>query len=68
MSHRPHSPRVPRDESVLPTTTQNSEHFPDSEDAEQLELIDGGIPRPDPGHLKDIWNEGESHSSNAPIA
>ncbi|KAH0827133.1 PAP2-domain-containing protein [Lanmaoa asiatica] len=68
MSHRPYSPRVSRDESVLPTTTQDAQRFRDSDDGEQVELIDGGVPRPDPDHLKTIWREGESHSSNAPIA
>lgn len=68
MSHRPHSPRVPRDESVLPTTMQDPQRFPDSEDGEQMELIDSGVPRPDPDHMKGIWSEGESHSNNAPIA
>jgi diacylglycerol diphosphate phosphatase/phosphatidate phosphatase len=68
MSHRPYSPRVPRDEPVLPTTAQNAQRFRDSDDGEQMELIDGGVPKPDPGSLEDIWREGESHSSNAPVA
>lgn len=68
MSHRPYSPRIPRDESVLPTTLQDSQRFPDSEDGEQVELNDGGVARPDPGHLKDIWREDEGQSSHAPIS
>lgn len=68
MSHRPHSPRVPRDDSVLPTSMQDTQRFRDDDDGEQVELIDGGVPKPDPGSLKDMWREGESHSSNAPNA
>ena len=65
MSHRPYSPRVPRDEPVLPKTAQDAQRFRDSDDGEQMELIDGGVHKPDPGSLEDVWREGESHSSNA---
>lgn len=68
MSHRPHSPRVPRDEPVLPTTAQDAQHFRDSDDGEQMELIGGGVPKSEPGSLGDVWREGEDHSSNAPVA
>lgn len=65
MSHRPYSPRVPRDEPVLPTTAQDAQRFRDSDDGDQLELIDGGVRKPDLGPLKDIWREGGNHSGNA---
>ncbi|KAH7924588.1 PAP2-domain-containing protein [Leucogyrophana mollusca] len=67
MSHRPYSPRVPRDEEVLPTS--NTQYpapsvlpqYRDSGDGEQTELVNGGVRKPDPGHLDDIWREGEVH-------
>ncbi|KAF8136640.1 PAP2-domain-containing protein [Boletus edulis] len=67
MSHRPHSPRVPREENILPTSVQDAQRFRDSDDGEQVELIDGGVPRPDPVSLKDHWTEGESAASNEPV-
>jgi len=48
MSHRPYSPRVPRNEPALPTTAQDAQRFRDSDDGEQAELIAGGVPRPEP--------------------
>ncbi|KAF8559833.1 PAP2-domain-containing protein [Imleria badia] len=48
MSHRPYSPRVPRDEPALPTTVQDAQRFRDSDDGDQVELIDGGVRKPDP--------------------
>ncbi|KAG6376387.1 PAP2-domain-containing protein [Boletus reticuloceps] len=42
--------------------------FRDSDDGDQVELIDGGVPRPDPVSLKDPWTEGESAASNEPVA
>ncbi|KIJ69223.1 hypothetical protein HYDPIDRAFT_79486, partial [Hydnomerulius pinastri MD-312] len=65
MSHRPYSPRVPRDEPVLPTSTADAQGFRDSAEGEQVELIDGGVRKPDPGHLESIWREGDSEGSNA---
>ena len=67
MSHRPHSPRVPHDESVLPSTIQDVQRFSDDDNGEQMELIDGSVPIPDPGPPKDSWREGESRASSAPI-
>ncbi|KAF8844527.1 PAP2-domain-containing protein [Paxillus ammoniavirescens] len=64
MSHRPYSPRVPRDEPVLPTTVQDRH----SVEGEQVDLIDGGVPRPDPSPLEDIWREGESERNNGESA
>lgn len=46
---------------------QDAQRFPD-EDGEQMELIDGGVPKPDLGLPNDIWREGEGDSNNAPIA
>ncbi|KAF9227605.1 PAP2-domain-containing protein [Gyrodon lividus] len=64
MSHRPYSPRVPRDAPVLPTTAQDGEQFRDSAEGEQVELMGGGVRRPDPGPLENIWSEGENERSN----
>jgi diacylglycerol diphosphate phosphatase/phosphatidate phosphatase len=64
MSHRPYSPRVPRDEPVLPTTAQDRH----SVEGEQVDLMDGGVLRPDPTPLEDIWREGESERNNVESA
>lgn len=68
VSHRPHSPRVPRDEPVLPMTAQDAQRFRDSDDGDQVELIEGGAPRLGSGSQKVIWGEGENHPSNVPVA
>ncbi|KAG8217763.1 phosphatidic acid phosphatase type 2/haloperoxidase [Butyriboletus roseoflavus] len=67
-SHHPHSPRVPRDESVLPMTTQDAQSFLDNEDGIHAEPIGGGVRKPDSDHLMDIWREGESHSNSPSVA
>ncbi|KAI6150184.1 PAP2-domain-containing protein [Pisolithus thermaeus] len=66
MSHRPYSPRVPRDEDVLPTTTSHggSRYSESGEAAEQLELIDGGVRKPDPGPLEEVWRQGDDSTRN----
>ncbi|KAI6028622.1 PAP2-domain-containing protein [Pisolithus orientalis] len=60
MSHRPYSPRVPRDEEILPTAASHGgpRYSENDEGAEQVELIDGGVRKPDPGPLEDIWRHG----------
>ncbi|KAH7889465.1 PAP2-domain-containing protein [Phlebopus sp. FC_14] len=64
MSHRPYSPRVPREEEVLPTSDPQGRQYRDSTEGEQVELIDGGVRKPDPGHLSTLWREGESENSD----
>ena len=63
MSHRPYSPRVPRDEQVLPTVASHGEsRYPvrESEEGEEVELIDGAVRKPDPEPLEEIWQRGDS--------
>lgn len=65
ISHRPYSPRVPRDEDVLPTATSHGgSRYSESGEAEQLELIDGGVRKPDPGPLEEIWRQGGDSTGN----
>ncbi|KIM62072.1 hypothetical protein SCLCIDRAFT_15917 [Scleroderma citrinum Foug A] len=66
MSHRPYSPRVPRDEQVLPTVASHGEaRYPvrESEEGEEVELIDGAVRKPDPEPLEEIWQRGDSSSA-----
>ena len=67
MSHRPYSPRVPRDEQVLPTVAPHGEsRFPDreSEEGEEVELIDGAVRNPEPEPLKEVWQRGDNSTSD----
>ncbi|KAH7914956.1 PAP2-domain-containing protein [Hygrophoropsis aurantiaca] len=67
VSHRPYSPRVSREDGVLPTI--NAQYpspsalpqYNDNSDGEQVELVGGGVGKADPGRLGDIWREGEDH-------
>lgn len=68
MSHHPHSPRVPRDEPILPATAQDAQSFRDSDDGEQVELIVSGVPKPNPDPREDIWREGGNQLGTAQVA
>ncbi|KAG6336917.1 hypothetical protein ID866_2155 [Astraeus odoratus] len=60
MSHRPYSPRVPRDEQILPTVRLHEDH--ESTEGEHVELVDGGVCKPDPGPLEEIWQQDDSRT------
>jgi len=56
-SHRPYSPRIKREETeILPTHSFQGSHdhirYNDYDDA-----LAGTVPRPEPGHLADVWRE-----------
>ncbi|KAL4067850.1 phosphatidic acid phosphatase type 2/haloperoxidase [Scleroderma yunnanense] len=62
-SHLPYSPRVPRDEpEVLPTVASHggSRYPRESEEDENVELINSAVHKSDPEPLKEIWQQGDS--------
>jgi diacylglycerol diphosphate phosphatase/phosphatidate phosphatase len=51
MSHKPHPPRVRREEelpTVNPATDHHSLSYTDGVEGEEVELVDSGVRKPDP--------------------